>query len=119
MHGVLESVTCSTPVKGLTHNYYRYPARFSPVFARKIIETFSKPGDVVMDPFMGGGTTLVEAYAAGRIAIGTDLNELATYVSKVKTSILYTNDISFIKSWADSLPDNLNFRTKISKRQGK
>ncbi len=119
MHDVLESVTCSTPVKGLTHNYYRYPARFSPVFARKIIETFSKPGDVVMDPFMGGGTTLVEAYAAGRIAIGADLNELATYVSKVKTSILYPNDISFIKSWADSLPDNLNFRTKISKRQVK
>jgi DNA modification methylase len=119
MHDILESVTCSTPVKGLTHNYYRYPARFSPVFARKIIETFSTHGDVVIDPFMGGGTTLVEAYAAGRIAIGTDLNELATYISKVKTSILYPNDISLIKSWTDSLPDNLNFRTKIPKKQGK
>lgn len=114
---IVESITCSTPVKGLTHNYYRYPARFSPVFARKIIETYSNPGDVVMDPFMGGGTTLVEALAAGRIAIGIDINELATYISKVKTSILYPNDISLIKSWAGSLPDNLNFHTKIAKGQ--
>jgi len=118
MSDILESITCSTPVKGLTHNYYRYPARFSPVFARKIMETFSKPGDVVMDPFMGGGTTLVEAYAMGRMAIGTDINELATFVSRVKTSILTRNDISVIQSWADTLPQQLNFRTRISGAEG-
>ena len=46
-------------ITGLTHNFYRYPARFSPAFASTAIELFSKPGDVVLDPYMGGGTTIV------------------------------------------------------------
>ena len=55
LNDILEAITTATPVRGLTHNFYRYPARFSPVFARTIIERFSEPGDVVLDPFMGGG----------------------------------------------------------------
>src|SRR5215467_6633374 len=51
------------PVRGLTHNFYRYPARFSPAFVRAAIETFTKPGDLVLDNHVGGGTTLVEALA--------------------------------------------------------
>jgi hypothetical protein len=41
---------------GHTHNFYRYPARFSPQFARAAVEAFSAPGDTVLDPFVGGGT---------------------------------------------------------------
>jgi hypothetical protein len=48
------------PVRGLTHGFYKYPARFSPSFARTAIETFTKPGDVVLDPHVGGGTLLPE-----------------------------------------------------------
>ena len=62
------------PVSGLTHRFYRYPARFSPIFARACIEAFSKPGDLVLDPYMGGGTTVVEAMALGRQAVGSDIN---------------------------------------------
>src|SRR5207253_8788680 len=58
------------PVSGLTHNFYRYPARFSPKFVRSIIEQFSKSGDVIADPFVGGGTSLVEALALGRESVG-------------------------------------------------
>jgi DNA modification methylase len=61
------------PVSGYTHNFYRYPARFSPKFVRAVIKAFSEPGDLVLDPFMGGGTTLVEALAQGRSAIGVDI----------------------------------------------
>src|SRR5688572_5448436 len=53
-------------VSCLTHTFYRYPARFSPIFARAAIEAFTSPGDLVLDPFMGGGTTLVEASSIGR-----------------------------------------------------
>jgi DNA methylase len=53
------------PVTGLTHNFYRYPARFSPAFVRAAIEAFTEPGDYVLDPYMGGGTSLVEAVAVG------------------------------------------------------
>jgi DNA modification methylase len=61
------------PVAGLTHPFYRYPACFSPQFARACIEAFSKPGDVILDLFMGGATTLVEARALARHAILSDL----------------------------------------------
>ena len=62
------------PVSGLTHTFYRYPARFSPQFAGAAIEAFSRPGDLVLDPYMGGATTIVEAIARGRQAVGCDLN---------------------------------------------
>ena len=56
----------SEPVKGLTHGFYKYPARFSPSFVRAAIETFTEPDDLVLDNHVGGGTTLVEALALGR-----------------------------------------------------
>jgi hypothetical protein len=37
------------PVRGLTHGFYKYPARFSPSFARATIEIFTQPGDLVFD----------------------------------------------------------------------
>src|SRR5687768_17340558 len=69
----------STPVSGFTHGFYKYPARFSPAFARAAIQTFTEPGDVVLDPHVGGGTSLVEAIASGRHAIGIDISELAEF----------------------------------------
>ena len=108
------AVLSSTPVTGLTHNYYRYPARFSPEFARQAIQIFTSPGEGVLDPFMGGGTTLVEACALGRVAIGTDVSSLASFVAKVKTTTLTKSDIVCIQRWmADALP-NLTIRQDTS-----
>lgn len=76
------------PVASLTHNYYRYPARFSDRFAREAIASFTQPGDLVLDPFVGGGTTIVEALANGRRGIGTDISSLACFVTRVKTTPL-------------------------------
>ena len=76
---LVESVHDSKSVCGLTHEFYRYPARFSPRFARTVIEAFTEHGEVVYDPFMGGGTTLVEGMALGRRALGTDINSLAVF----------------------------------------
>ncbi len=106
--GFIEAVHSRKPVTGFTHSFYRYPARFSPLFARVVIKAFSQPGDVVFDPFMGGGTTLVEARALGRIAIGTDISSLATFVAKVKTTPLFSSDYSTLQNWADGLRDKLN-----------
>lgn len=66
IRALLEALYSESPVSGLTHSFYRYPARFSPQFARTAIEAFTQPGDTVFDPFMGGGTTVVEALALGR-----------------------------------------------------
>jgi hypothetical protein len=97
-------------VEGLTHGFYRYPARFSPLFARGAIELFTHAGDLVLDPFMGGGTALVEARALGRVAIGVDINSLAVFVSRVKTTPLSEQDLSTVQSWAATLPASLNLR---------
>ena len=91
-------------VEGLTHRFYRYPARFSPQIARQIISELSMPGDVVLDPFMGGGTTIVEALAAGRRAIGIDINSLAHFVTRAKITPLSTSDFRHLEDWALSLP---------------
>lgn len=51
----------------------RHPAKMLPVLACRAIETYSDPGDLVVDPMCGIGTTLVEAIHTGRSAIGVEL----------------------------------------------
>ncbi|WP_119388200.1 DNA methyltransferase [Taklimakanibacter lacteus] len=92
------------PVRGLTHGYYKYPARFSPIFARAVIETFTDPGDLVLDPHVGGGTTLVEALAAGREAIGVDISTLAEFVARVKCIVFSEAELKILESWARRVP---------------
>jgi len=104
----LAAVHDRRPVSGLTHNFYRYPARFSPLFARAAIEAFSQPGDVILDPFMGGGTTLVEASALGRHSIGCDISSLAVFLTRVKTTALSENDLRRVEAWGHTLPEHLN-----------
>jgi len=60
-HPFIDAAQNTSNVNGLTHNFYKYPARFSPLFVDEAIRVFSNPGDLILDPFVGGGTTLVEA----------------------------------------------------------
>ena len=92
-------------VQGYTHDFYKYPARFSPSFVRFMLDSLTEPGDYVLDPFMGGGTTIVEAAVSGRRAIGSDLNELAQFVTRVKTTPLSDQDIGEIRRWVCNVRD--------------
>lgn len=105
---LLEGIQDRAPVGGLTHNFYRYPARFSPAFARAVIEAFTEPGDLVYDPFVGGGTTLVEAAALRRRSAGTDLSSLAVFVSKAKTTLISPEDAKHLERWIAALLPHLN-----------
>jgi hypothetical protein len=108
---LVEAIRSAEPVSGFTHTYYRYPARFSPLFAREAIKKFTQPGDVVLDPFMGGGTTLVEAQSLGRRAVGSDVSSLAVFLAKTKTMLLTESDRKAIIGWANSIAfDALNLR---------
>lgn len=51
----------------------RHPGKMLPALARRAIESYSDPGDLVLDPMCGIGTTLVESIHAGRRAVGTEL----------------------------------------------
>ena len=101
-------------VRGLTHGYYKYPARFSPSFARAAIETFTQPADLVLDNHVGGGTTLVEALALGRHAIGVDISSLAGFVAGVKTTVFDQTEISCIEAWARRLASKINMHKASS-----
>jgi hypothetical protein len=58
-----------------------------PLTARRLVEAFSQKGDMVLDPFCGSGTVLVEARLLGRGAIGVDANPLAVLLSTLKVSV--------------------------------
>ena len=94
-------------VGGLTHSFYRYPARFNPKFVRHVIKELTNPGDLILDPFMGGGTAVVEALALGRPALGIDINSLSEFITRVKTTPLSRQDINEITEWPAKLPRNL------------
>lgn len=68
-----------------SHGYHRYPAKFIPQLARRCIEEYTKKDDIVCDPFMGCGTTLIEALVSGRKAVGVDINPVAWLITKAKT----------------------------------
>lgn len=74
--------------KEYTHGYHAYPAMMIPQVARALMEEYSPNGEfkTILDPYMGSGTTLVEASIKGVDSIGTDLNPLARMMSKVKTT---------------------------------
>jgi DNA modification methylase len=101
MHALVNAVIDKTRVRGCTHTFYKYPARFSPTFARTAIEAFSKEHDLVLDPYCGGGTTVVEAMRLKRRVVGNDLNSLATFVASVKTMPLCQADVNEIDDWLE------------------
>ncbi len=101
------------PVSGMTHTFYRYPARFSPSFAASAIENFSKESDIVLDPYMGGGTTIVESLAQGRKTIGNDLNSLAVFITRVKTMPLTKQEQAAAREWSHTTLSQLSYRMEL------
>lgn len=100
---LVAAVSTREKVTGAPHDFYRYPARFSPIFAREAIRTFTQPGDLVLDPFCGGGTTLVEALSLGRRAAGMDINSLAAFLARTKTTPISVHDKREIAAWLDKI----------------
>jgi DNA modification methylase len=70
----------------LTHSYHTYPAKFIPQLAARLIKELSCEGDSVCDPFMGSGTTVVEALVHGRRGVGVDINPVAHLIAQAKTT---------------------------------
>lgn len=70
----------------LTHWFYPYKGKYHPQMVRALLNIMGVgPGDMVLDPFMGSGTTAVEAQLLGAHASGVDISPLCTLVSRVKT----------------------------------
>jgi SAM-dependent methyltransferase len=65
-----------------------HPARFISQLPSILVSRLSDPGQVVLDPFCGSGTTLTEAQRLGRRAIGCDINPVSILISRAKTTQL-------------------------------
>jgi len=80
----------------LTHGLHPYPARMAPQIARRLIRKLAHKNDVVLDPFCGSGSVLVEARLAGLNSIGIDINPLACLLAEVKSNPI---EPSLLESW--------------------
>lgn len=67
-----------------SHGYHKYPAKFIPQIVQKLLGQYSAPGDTVLDPFGGCGTTLIEAKLNGRHGVSVDVNKVAILITKAK-----------------------------------
>lgn len=77
--------TTHSDIEGL----HPYPAKFVSEIPRALLQRLDVPtGTVVLDPFCGSGTTLVECQRLGIPAIGIDLNPIACLMTRVKTSLV-------------------------------
>lgn len=71
-----------------SHNLHSFPAKFPPQLPHRFITALTAPGEVVLDPMVGSGTTVLEALLVGRQGIGFDIDPLALLISRVKSTPL-------------------------------
>jgi hypothetical protein len=89
-------LTCQQPARDQRRGRYvpdttRHPAKMLPALAAHAITTYTQPGDLVLDPMCGAGTTLVESVRAGRHGIGVDIEP--TFVDLAEANLdLATRD---------------------------
>lgn len=91
--------------------FNKYPTRYISAVPRFAIKRYSKPGDFVIDPFCGSGTTAIEAMLLGRNAVSVDIDPFARLLIKVKTTIYSQKDLDELNAVVDRMrgmtPDNL------------
>ena len=66
------------------HPMCSYLASFPAALAHAFIDRYSRPGDVVLDPFAGRGTVPLQACVEGRLGVGNDLNPFAHILTAAK-----------------------------------
>lgn len=68
------------------HAIHAFAAKFPAQLPRHFIEGLSEPGETVLDPMAGSGSTLLEGWLLGRKVIGVDLDPLAAHQCRAKTT---------------------------------
>ena len=83
----------------LTHWFYPYKGKFHGQMIKAIINFIGASGDdVILDPFMGSGTTLIEASVIGTNSVGIEINPALCIVSQIKLDSLKINYPEFARS---------------------
>lgn len=88
-NGFVAQTSARKDPKYVTHGLHPYKGKFYPQLAKALINISGiEPGDSILDPFCGSGTTLLEGYLNGYKTYGADLNPLAAKIARAKTGIL-------------------------------
>ncbi|MDM8554997.1 DNA methyltransferase [Desulfococcaceae bacterium HSG7] len=75
------------PLDHRFHDWYRFVLSFPPHLVREYSQRFGlKPGNTILDPFCGTGTTILEGKLCGIHGVGIESNDVAYFASKVKTT---------------------------------
>jgi len=97
----------------ITHGYHRYPAKFIPQIVSRLAEKYTKEGDLIVDPFGGCGTTLVESKVMGRPSVGVDINPVAVLITKAKITPIDPQKIEKAFTVLKAKLDTYNKDTKV------
>lgn len=91
-----------------THGMFKYPCKFIPEIPRWGIKTYlpEKKG-IIFDPFSGSGTTLLEANVNGINAYGTEIDDIAKLIIKVKTTVLSSVQMGFLDKCYSEIVDTI------------
>jgi site-specific DNA-methyltransferase (cytosine-N4-specific) len=72
----------------LTHGLCYYPARMVPQIAARLLDTYCQKPGVIVDPFAGSGTTLLESLLRKHRVVGIDVNPVAITLARAKCTLL-------------------------------
>lgn len=88
-----------------SHDFHQYKGKYYPQLVKVLSNMGGIPsGGIVLDPFSGSGTTLVEAYLNNFVGLGVDMNPLAVFMSNMKVRSLelditaLENDLTFLEA---------------------
>ncbi len=101
----------------ITHGYHRYPAKFIPQVVSRLVERYTKSGDLVADPFGGCGTTLVESKVMGRPSIAVDINPVAVLITKAKITPIDPEKLEKEFGAIQKRLETYNVKTKVKAPQ--
>ena len=74
------------------YKMHKYFARRPQNVFSALVKNYSQKGDVIFDPFCGGGVTMIEGAALGRHVIANDINPLAAFITKCEASVVPKED---------------------------
>lgn len=87
-------------VVSLSHGLHKYPGKFIPQIPEWAIKNYlNNNNEIVLDPFVGSGTTLVECLVSGYNAYGIDIDPLSCLITKVKSTPVMEKDFSLVCDW--------------------
>ncbi len=92
-----------------SHGIHAFPAKFPPQLPKMFIEVLTSFGEIVLDPMMGSGTTVLETYLSGRRSIAFDIDPLSVLLTKVKVTPL---DLDKIKKIGHKIILQAKFKTQ-------